>query len=103
MITLGKMNLLVQARLNILDRSGEIAAAHAEFYGNVALPVFTVDHESAFVKRNVRDLSERHAAALWSRKQNIANRFRRAAEVRLITDHEIEAAIPLQNLCGRDA
>ena len=94
-VTLGEMNLAIEARLDILDRPGEVAAANAELYRYVALPVFAIDGERAFTQRHIGDLSEGNTIAVRCGKEDVANCFRRAAIFRLIAEHKIEAAVAL--------
>ncbi len=100
-IALAEMNLFIEPALDILNRAGKIAAAHAEFHRDVALAVLAVDHERAFVKRDVGDLAERDAIALGCGQQDVANGFGRAAKFRLVTHDEIEAAVAFENLRRR--
>ena len=99
----GKLHLLGQLPLQVLDGAGEVASSHAELDGDIAAAAFVIDHERAVSQVDIGDGAERHLSAIGSRDQNLADRLRRIAKFRRITHGKVEAPVAIDDLRDRCA
>src|SRR6516164_10949368 len=97
-ITLGRADRRRKFPLDLGYGSGKVPPAHAELDGNVAAPVFAVDHERSLAKANVGNLGERHLATIGRGQQNVPHLINIFAVLRLVAHNEIKTAVAFKDL-----